>query len=138
MKRLYVSALSALMVFGFLTVCVTGRVDGRSEYSKAWQKKYVGDKKTNVQKKLAAAVTKVKKCNVCHDPRKIDGKISKKNRNDYGKALGKLLTKKDKKNTKKINDALTKVEKMGADKKKKLPSFGALLKAGKLPSVVKK
>ena len=50
----------------------------------------------------------------------------------------KLLTKKDKKNTKKINDALTKVEKMGADKKKKLPSFGALLKAGKLPSVVKK
>ena len=109
MKRMYVPVLSALMVFAFLTVCATERVDGRSEYAKAWQKKYVGDKKSDVQKKLAAAVTKVKKCNVCHDPRKIDGKISKKNRNDYGKALGKLLTKKDKKHTKKITDALPKV-----------------------------
>ena len=138
MKRMYVPVLSALTVFAFLTVCATERVDGRSEYAKAWEKKYVGDKKSGVQKKLAAAVAKVKKCNVCHDPRKIGGKISKKNRNDYGKALSKLLTKKDKKNTKKINDALTKVAKMSADKKKKKPTFGDLLKAGKLPAVVKK
>ena len=138
MNRMYVTALSALMLFGLLTVWATQRADGRSEYSKAWQKKYVGDKKTGVQKKLASAVAKVKKCNVCHDPRKIDGKISKKNRNDYGKALSKLLTKKDKKNTKKINDAFTKVEKMSADKKKKRPTFGDLLESGKLPAVVKK
>ena len=138
MNRWYVPTLGGMIAFGILVGWVTEPADGRSEFSKAWQKKYVGTKSNDVQKKLAKAVTAVKKCNVCHDPRKIGGKISKKNRNAYGKALAKLLTKKDKKNTKKINDALAKVEKMRAGKDKKTPTFGALLKSGKLPSVVKK
>ena len=138
MNRFYLPTLCGLIAFGFLVGWVADPVDGRSEFSKAWQKKYVGDKSSDVQKKLAKAVTAVKKCNVCHDPRKIGGKISKKNRNAYGKALAKLLTKKDKKNTKKINAAFTKVAKLRSGKDKKLPTYGALLKSGKLPVVVKK
>src|SRR5690606_15272700 len=59
-------------------------------------------------------------CNVCHVG------TDKKQRNDYGKALGKLLTKQDK-DPEKIQAALEKVEseKIGDT------TFGALIKEGK-------
>lgn len=75
---------------------------------------------------LAAEVEKAK-CNVCHV-----GK-SKKDRNAYGEALAELLDKKeDKDNKDKIRQALETVAakpSAGAGS----PTFGALIKEGKLP-----
>lgn len=79
-------------------------------------------------KAFAAAVDKVK-CNVCHE-----GKL-KKNRNEYGKALGQLLSRKnDTENKEKIIAALKKVEAKHVDPNdEKSPTFGDRIKAGKLP-----
>ena len=75
---------------------------------------------------LAAEVEKAK-CNVCHA-----GK-SKKERNAYGQALAELLDKKeDKDNKEKIRSALEEVASKpsaGAGS----PTFGDLIKDGKLP-----
>jgi hypothetical protein len=77
------------------------------------------------------AASKEAKCNVCHF-----GK-SKKNRNDYGKALSKYINKDEVKKKKAeggveeyIDDGLKKAE---ADKSTGGGTFGDLLKAGKLP-----
>ncbi len=79
-------------------------------------------------KTFAEAVEKVK-CNVCHE-----GKL-KKNRNEYGKALGQLLSRKtDTENKEKIIAALKKVEVKHVDPNdEKSPTFGDRIKAGKLP-----
>ncbi len=75
---------------------------------------------------LEAQVKKVK-CNICHKGKK------KKNRNAYGQALAKLLDrKKDKKNVEKIRKALKQVESQSATPGG--PTFGELLRAGKLPA----
>lgn len=79
-------------------------------------------------KAFAEAVEKVR-CNVCHE-----GKL-KKNRNEYGKALGELLSRKtDTENKEKIVAALKKVEAKHTDPKdENSPTFGDRIKAGKLP-----
>jgi hypothetical protein len=101
-------------------------------FSKAFLKKYAGSKATDAEKSIAAEFARVKKCNVCHDPRPgADGKASKKNHNPYGEALNKYLTEKDKKDEKKVLEMLAKVEgekAEGADK-----TFGELIAEGKLP-----
>ncbi len=76
-----------------------------------------------------AAEVETAKCNVCHK-----GK-SKKDRNAYGEALGKLLDKKeDKSNVEKIREALATVAKESSDPAKPdAPTFGDLIEAGKLP-----
>jgi len=91
--------------------------------------KYVkADSNDAKDKAFAAAVDKAK-CAICHE-----GKI-KKNRNDYGKALAELLNRKtDVDNKEKIQAALKKVESKRSDpKNEKSPTFGELIKAGKLP-----
>ena len=79
--------------------------------------------------------TKVK-CFVCHDAKKdAEGKTSKKNRNAYGQELSKLLNKNDKKNVKKIQEALDKVATVNSDPKNPAsPSYGELIAQGKLPA----
>ena len=72
------------------------------------------------------------KCNVCH------AGSSKKERNAYGEALDKLLDKGDKKDTAKIRKALDEVAALPSDPEKKdSPTFGALIKEGKLPVAAK-
>lgn len=101
-------------------------------FYKAFDKTYLGDKTTDAQKALAANIKRVKKCNVCHDPRKDEhGKASKKNRNPYGRTLAKFLTEKDKKNLKKALEVIPKVESQRAEGDKE--TFGQLIKEGKLP-----
>jgi cytochrome c2 len=80
-------------------------------------------------KEFAAAVEKAN-CSICHV-----GKKSKKNRNEYGKALAELLNRKtDAENKEKIQAALKKVEEKHANPKDdKSPTFGELIRAGKLP-----
>ena len=80
-------------------------------------------------KEFAAAVEKAK-CSICHV-----GKVNKKNRNRYGKALAELLSRKtDTEDKEKIQAALKKVEARRCDPKdEKSPTFGELIRAGKLP-----
>jgi hypothetical protein len=80
---------------------------------------------------LAAEVERVK-CNVCHV-----GK-DKKERNAYGKALDERLDKKaDKDDKDKIRKMLEEVAALPSDPAKAdSPTFGALIKEGKLPVAV--
>jgi hypothetical protein len=106
--------------------------DAYLTFSKAFLKKYAGDKSTDAQKSIATEFARVKKCGVCHDPRPgDDGKPSKKNRNPYGQALAKFLTEKDKKDTEKALEMLGKIEEQKSEGATE--TFGELLKAGKLP-----
>ena len=96
-------------------------------------KEFVG-----ANKEFVEAVNNTKtRCFVCHDPKKDEktGKSSKKNRNRYGQQLSKLLNhKEDKKNVEKIQAALETVAALNSDiDDPKSPTFGELIKEGKLP-----
>jgi hypothetical protein len=127
MKKVYLLAVCGLVAGSLLA-----RVQlayGTAPFKKEFDSLYVKTEPASEEEKsLAAAVTKAK-CNVCHVG------TSKKNRNDYGKAINQFLTKKDIKDTAKIREALIKV----ADMKSKpgddsSPTFGELIKQGKLPA----
>lgn len=95
------------------------------QFTGKYVKKDSQDKKDQDFAKLVAEA----KCNVCHT-----GK-SKKDRNPYGVELAKLLDKQtDKDNPDKIAGAMGKVEKLPSNPAEKTsPTFGDLIKAGKLP-----
>ena len=97
-------------------------------FNKEWMAKY---KEGNSNAKFVAAVEEAK-CNVCHKG------TSKKERNEYGQAVAKYLTK-AKYNEIKDDEAAAKkyilegLQKAEADKAKSGKTFGELLKAGQLP-----
>ena len=132
MNKLTLTIVCGALALGACVSLLGRPVSARPQYSKAFLKKYVGDEETASQMKLAAAIKKVKKCNVCHDPnKKTDkGKSSKKFRNPYGEALAKLLPKKCK-DKKIINDALDKVAAKKPEGKD--VTYGGRLKKGELP-----
>jgi hypothetical protein len=92
---------------------------------------YVKPDSADANDKALVAEVETAKCNVCHVG------SSKKDRNSYGNALADLLDKKeDKKNPEKIRQALDTVAAMpSADG---APTFGELLKQGKLPGAAAK
>jgi uncharacterized coiled-coil DUF342 family protein len=113
------------LVLGLVVASVTASATfARTEYRKQFLESYK-------EAKIAEAAEEAK-CFVCHY-----GK-TKKNRNDYGKALSKHLKadaykeiRKDKEAlAKKVAEALEKVEKA---KSVSGEEFGKLIKAGKLP-----
>ncbi len=117
--------LSWLLVVGFALALILSLAQSPAEAIPPFQKEFV-KMYAPPGSPLAAKVKKVK-CNICHKGKK------KKNRNAYGEALAKLLDrKKDKKNVEKIRKALKTVESQSA--KPGGPTFGELLKAGKLPA----
>jgi hypothetical protein len=83
-----------------------------------FDKKYMGDG-TAINKALSGKSN----CNICHQ-----GK-NRKNRNEYGNALGKALGEKNVKDNQKIVEALEKAEQDKSGDK----SFGDLIKEGNLP-----
>jgi len=103
-----------LAVAGVVFVSNLKSVEARPKYFTVFKKQYP---KVTEAKKV--------KCNICHFGKK------KKNRNDYGKALEKLVGKKNQKDIKKIKAAFKKAEKLKSSTKDK--TFGDLLKDGKLP-----
>lgn len=128
MRQFFAMALA----FGLVTSVVTAPAQAFLQFAKEFEKKYIGDETTEVQSKIAVAYKAAKKCNTCHDPRKnADGVASKKNRNPYGQALAKLLTKDDKKDMEKIQKALATVEAESAEAGAE--TFGARLSQGLLP-----
>jgi cytochrome c553 len=130
MKKLTLTLLCGLLAVGGLASLVS-RAAAYPQFKKEFDNKYIGEESTQVERAISAAV-KVAKCNVCHDP-KLDeeGMESKKNRNPYGEALAQFLDKDDRKDIPKIIATLEKVEAMKA--KPNGPTFGELLKQGKLP-----
>lgn len=108
MRKLIAVAVAGLM----LASAFTGGADARPGYLKEFKSKYPKVVENN----------KVD-CGVCHP-----GK-SKKERNDYGKALGKHVAKNEK-DAKKIGEAL---DAAGKEKNAKGETFQSLLDEGKLP-----
>ncbi len=108
----FIAVLGAL-VAGAIVFAGQDRAQARLKYFVGFGKKYPNLKST----------AKKVKCNICHF-----GK-TKKNRNDYGKALMKNI-KKDEKVAEKIAAALGKTE---AAKNAKGVTFGSLIRDGKLP-----
>lgn len=98
-------------------------------FSDEFMVKYVKKDSQEKQDQDFAKLVAEAKCNVCHM-----GK-TKKDRNPYGVELAKLLDKSaDKENREKIQSVLDKVEKLPCNPDdKKSPTFGDLIKAGKLP-----
>ena len=115
-----------------LVVAVLAVSAGRPAYAikqffDEFKAKYVKPDSSDPADKALAAAVETEKCNVCHV-----GK-SKKDRNAYGEALAGLLDKKaDAQNVPKIKDSLEKVAEMPSDGKGG-PTFGTLIKEGKLP-----
>ncbi|HVU85726.1 MAG TPA: hypothetical protein VHD36_00270 [Pirellulales bacterium] len=100
-------------------------------FKKEFDELYV---KNSKNEEFVAAAKKAN-CLICHG-KNAEGKEDKKVRNAYGKALDKLLDKKeDAKNVEKIKAALETVakEKSNPDDPSS-PTFGDLLSQGKLPS----
>jgi len=126
MKKVVVTLVAAAIVVGLSLNTAYAIKPFKDEFDA----KYVKDS-SNAE--FAEAVKKAN-CNVCHG-KNAEGKDDKKVRNAYGKALDKLLDKKeDAKNKEKIQAALETVakEKSNPDDANS-PTFGDLIKSGKLP-----
>ncbi len=133
MKKLF-----AILLVAFLAVAIAPKnADAIPAFKKAFDQRV-----TNVIKdaKLVATI-KAAKCNVCHY---VDGdKKSKKQKNDFGVAMAKLLKKDNYKSTRiaaepdKVKAELDAAfEKLMATKNAKGKTYGELLKAGDLPGTV--
>lgn len=121
MKKMVVCVVPGSVVVAALLAFITSTANARPEYKKQFDALYMTE-----GSELFKAYQGKSNCNVCHV-----GK-NKKDRNAYGTALSKLLNKE--KDAAKIEEALKKVEKSNsvADDEKS-PTFGDLIKAGKLP-----
>jgi hypothetical protein len=86
--------------------------------------------KTFIGKYDKVVEAKTAKCAICHPKPK-----EKKQRNNYGSAMGKLLGAKNQKDAKKIIEAMAKTEALKSAVEGK--TFGDLLKEGKLPASTK-
>ena len=118
--------MGIMFVFGLFVVGVQTRPAlAVKQFQDQFHKLYLGEEKKS---KFAKKVLETK-CWVCHQGKK------KKNHNTYGIHLVKLLNrKKDAKNPEKIVVALKKVELLHTDPKdKKSPTYGEMIKDGKLP-----
>ncbi len=124
--------MTLILLFSFCVACwkIPAAV-AIPAFQKVFIKQYA-DKKKNPE---YYKTIKEAKCWTCHqyDPKEPK---KKKKHNAYGEALEKLLDKKkDKKNVEKIVEALTTVAAEHSDlKDEKSPTYGELIKQGKLPS----
>src|SRR3954467_4490542 len=116
MKLLAKSGAVAGAVFGLLVAAIllapsAGTVEARPPYKKAFEKKYPKVKKAD--------------CNICHVGEE------KKDRNDYGKAVGEALGATKVTDPKKIEKALDTAAKKEVSEGK---TFGDKLKKGERPA----
>ena len=128
-SKLWTWALVSVVIPSFCLDGVLQRAQARPTYKKEFDGLYVKKEPGTPEEKALAAAVATAKCNVCHVGEK------KKERNVYGQALSKLLTKDDAKNVEKIQESIKKVESDKSDPNNaSAPSFGDLLKQGKLPA----
>ena len=99
------------------------------EFKDAFKSKYVKTDSTDAKDKSLAAAFDQAGCMTCHVGE------NRKNRNDYGKQLAKLIKKADKKNKEKILKAMDTVAQLKTKPKDpKSPTFGEKIASGKLPA----
>jgi hypothetical protein len=96
------------------------------EFKEAFESKYIKPDSTDANDVALAEAFKKVTCGTCHANPK-----NKKIRNEYGKALNKIITKADKNDTTKIKDAMDTVAKL---KSSSGPTFGEKISSGKLPA----
>jgi hypothetical protein len=123
MKRFGLSALTGLFVLSLFV----GSVSARPQYKKVVDDRYKASK-------IEAALEEVK-CNLCHFG------TSKKNRNDFGKALTEHLNKdlfdELKGDADKLNDAITKaLDKAEAKANPNGEKYGERISKGELPGTI--
>jgi hypothetical protein len=119
MKR-SIAALCGMLMLSVAVNVTFGRPDYRAQFEESYKSSKIGE------------ALKEAKCNVCHYG------TAKKNRNDYGVALSKLLTKDNYDQLKNDKPALNKriaeaIKKVAAEKSTSGKTFGELIEAGKLP-----
>ena len=129
MKKVWMCLLVVLVMFA--AGLFVPSASALPPFNKEWMAKYKdGSKNAKFVEAIETA-----KCNVCHDA----ASKSKKDKNEYGKAVGKFLTKAefdkvkaDMEAAKKfIQDGLAKAE---AEKTADGKTYGERIKAGALPS----
>jgi hypothetical protein len=125
MKKVCVSLVLALFAVAFSVQSASAL----PPFNKEWTAKYV---EGNGNSQFVEAVGTAK-CNVCHMG------TSKKNRNEYGMAVGKFLTKAKYNEIKDDEEAARKYilegfQKAEAEKNGGNKTFGDMLKAGELPA----
>lgn len=113
------------LVVAVAAVSAASPAFARKQFLDEFKAMYVKADSSDAAEKAIAAGFETEKCNVCHM-----GK-NKKDRNAYGTALAGALEKNEK-DVQKIKDALAKVAAMASDGKSG-PTFGDLIKQGKLP-----
>lgn len=119
--------LLGFALLGAFALSLVGSAQARPPYPAIFKEVYEGNGAA-----ISAAITGDKKCNVCHEG------TQKKDRNEYGKALAKNMTKDDFTKLKDDKEALAKAlkeafKKTESEKNADGKTFGELLKAGKLP-----
>ncbi|MEX2026397.1 MAG: hypothetical protein WEH44_03835 [Pirellulaceae bacterium] len=127
MKKIVVT----FCLVAFMSAGLAGPATALPPFSTAWKGKYV---EGNADQKFLTAVESAK-CNVCHDA----ASKSKKDKNEYGKAVGKYLSKAEYDKVKADMEAAKKfilegLAKAEAEKAASGKTYGDLLKAGSLPS----
>ncbi|MCH8923395.1 MAG: hypothetical protein IIA67_09650 [Planctomycetes bacterium] len=139
MKKIHLTLCVGFLAAVWTCGANVERAGAVSFFKKGFESRYVGEEpSTDAQKSLAVAL-KETKCYVCH----VKGQ-KKKVRNAYGDALSKLLDKDNFKASRRaaepdkamaeVHAAMEKVEAMKVDPKMDAsPTWGDLLKAGKLP-----
>jgi hypothetical protein len=135
MKKFSVASLSIAVAVAICLTFSAGTAESRPNYAKSWGIKYVKKDGTSDEDKAFVVVVENAKCSVCHEPGD-----NRKLRNRYGKALAEIIKPKDaadwkgEKDAKKIEEAFEKVAVIHIDvKDDKSPTYGDLIKQGKLP-----
>jgi hypothetical protein len=120
MKKVVLAAMAAGLAVSFVGGFLSNTASARPQYKVEFDKKYMTEGSA-----IHKALEGKSNCNICHQ-----GK-NRKNRNAFGTAISKVIGGMNVKDTPKIVEAITKVEKEkpeGGDK-----TFGDLIKEGKLP-----
>ncbi len=127
MKKLGVVATCLAMTCGSSLFLHTQPALARKPYKDQFDALYVKPESADPKEKALAEAAGAAKCNICHVGKE------KKDRNVYGKALAKIIAKKET-DVDKIKEALGKVaaEHSNPDDASS-PTFGDLIKDGKLP-----
>lgn len=110
--------LNVIMLAAWLLVASQQSAEARPQYKTAWDQTYLKEG-TPIYQALAGKSN----CNICHE-----GK-DRKNRNEYGAAIGKNIGTKDNKDNTAIAEAL---QKAAAAKSSEGATFGELIEQGKL------
>lgn len=127
-KSGFVSAVVCLAVLG-LIVFTASPAMAVKEFKDAFQAKYVKSDSSSANDVALAKAFDKASCGVCHAGE------NKKIRNDYGKEVAKLVSKRDKKNKTKIQAALETVAKLKSNPSDTAsPTFGEKIARGKLPA----